>query len=184
MERAEAPRTMNPTKVFAVLAALILAIVGIVLLTRPNTAPPATESRTPDFSLTDTEAITRFEELDALRIQAIDSGDLSLIDEIFVDPSHVARTMRKTIIRLNRTGVSAIHNPYEIKSLRIVTNTDERVRVEQVVEFDIRFEGSAGESLTRKGGLERQTILWTMVLEADVWKLDAAQVTESKQLRE
>ena len=183
----QAPETsstgMSQGWALAIVAGVLVAVGLTWYLTGSSAEPTPTETPTPsDFSLTDEEAIARFKELDHLRVRAIDSRDASLLGAIFVSSSEIGRITERNIQRLARARVHAKHEPYETKSVRVIANSERVVRIEQVVEFDVRFEGSGGENLTEQGGLERQRIIWTLVRQADKWRIDAARVVSSKVL--
>ena len=177
----------DPTKTFVVIASVIVALGTVVWLTRPDpdtvsTADTAAAQRTPDFLLTDEEAIARFKELDRIRVTAIDDGDLSLLSDVFAEGSAILRVTEKSIVRLNRSGVRAIHDPYRVEKIEIVRNQADAISLRQTVIFDVRFVDRLGKDLTRQSGLERQTIVWSLAPAGDSWLIGAARVTDSDRL--
>lgn len=89
--------TVSPPIAFLALL-LAIAILGtIVFLTRPDAPATPTQPTTsqPDFSLTNEEAVTRFEELNAMRVEMYESRDITLASE-FLTPTSPLRKVAET----------------------------------------------------------------------------------------
>ena len=179
MDRAEAPRTMNPTKVFAVLAGLVIVIAGAFYLTRSDPAPTPDPSP-PDFSLTDTEALTRYRELHELNIRAYEERDQSLIHAIYTDDSKVVDKVRREIRMLRRDAVLS-RTAFEITSLRVVQNTTDEIVLREELVIRPKFLSETGQDLT-KGKPQQQSLRITLHREADQWLIFDALITASEPL--
>src|SRR5919106_5224254 len=69
---------LSPVKAFFALLALLVAIGGLFLLTRPTDEPgPGSAPKSDNFALTDAEAIEKFKELEELKISAYREADAS-----------------------------------------------------------------------------------------------------------
>ena len=184
MERA--PETtskgINPATAFAVVAAVLVAIGLTWFFVKPEPAEPVPPSTpTPaDFSLTNEEAIARFNELDQLRIQAYETTDVSLISSFLTTDSPIRRNVESEIARLHRDDVSP-EMQIEQKALKIITNGDE-VQLRQTVILDVLFSQN-GENVTRGGGAERQVILWTLRPESNTWLIYDATIQDARRIR-
>jgi hypothetical protein len=168
---------------FIVLAGVLVAISAVVLLTRPDPAPipsPTTDAP-PDFSLTDAEAIDRFEELDRLRLQAFETTDASLISSIFAPDSPLRATVVREIRQLSRGDVS-LRVSQSIKRISVLANDSDEIKLHQVMVWDVRFFDGTGEDITEGGGRELQEIDWIMRLVRDRWLIYDAVVVEARPL--
>lgn len=185
MERAEDPQPktgISPIKAFLILAGVLAAIAAAIYLTRPDTpSTTATPTQTPDFSLTDEEAIGRFHQLDQLKIQMYRDRDFSLIPEIYTRDSKVRGLVEKDLQKLRSDGVlfRTRFGPGIIDMLR--SNPDEIVLIQKVVVHP-RYVSESGEDLTPSDADERQTVRVTLHLEDGQWKVFDSVVTEAEPL--
>jgi len=183
-EPAPARPAVSPPVAFAILLAVIAAIGTIVLLTRPETpAPPATQTapQPPDFSLTNEEAITRFEELNSMRISMYESRDLSLAPELLSRESPLLETARSEIKQLLDDGVVVEMN-FTTKGVQVVENNGEEVVIRQTVIEAPTFRSESGKDLTDSPP-QRRVVEWTLHLESSVWKLHDLDVLKSREAK-
>ncbi len=94
-----APPGASPIKAFLIILALIILTTVIFLMTAngegsPN-AIPTESSSPPDFSLTDEEALARFEELNELRRRSYSERDATLIP-VFTSPDSASTGQRSS----------------------------------------------------------------------------------------
>src|SRR5918997_4649035 len=101
--------TVPPLRAFLGLIALLVVVGAVVLFTREDPAPAPIPtpraSQSPDFSLTDEEAIARFKELHALSLKAGRTRDLSLVDQVFSRSGPTYQRAVRAIERLLRDEV-------------------------------------------------------------------------------
>src|SRR5687768_14513341 len=175
MQRAEQPETrrggLSPLQGFAALVAVLVAIAAVVLLTRPDPAPvPSTTTNDPpDFSLTNPEAIDRFKELDALRLTAYESRDVSLLSQVFHPDSPIQSKVYREIRLLRREGVLS-RSTFITRSIRVVSNVSHEVTLTQKVVIDPKFVSeSDGQDVTTGGRRELQEIDWILSRRGSVW---------------
>ena len=155
----------DPVRVFLILAAILVAIGAVFWLTRsdPIADTPAnatSPNESPDFSLTNEEAIARFKELDRLRVRLLRHRDSSLLREIFV-PGSPAETRLVKSLSVLRDEQTLYRSESTNESVRVTENTPERLKVEQVVTVRPKFVSESGEDVTA-GRDERQTIVWEL----------------------
>ena len=183
MDRASdnPPRGMNPIKVFVALLVFLVAVGGAVLLTRPDPAPPPTATDEPNFTLTDSEAIARFKELDALRIRAYEERDVSLIDEFLTSDSPIRERVIREITRLRRDG-AAPRISLTTEHLSIRSNTGESIELTHTFVWDVLFT-RGGRDVTTRGGKERQVVEWRLQRSGARWLLHDAVVIEARPVR-
>jgi hypothetical protein len=171
VQRSDEEKTtgLSPIKAFGIILAVLAAITTAVLLTRdnqnssPTAAPtqPPTPSSTPT-RLTTAEALTRFEELDALRLHAFRRRDLAILDQAVYPNSPAARRLGQSIVRLQHQNI-LFESAYTTKRLKVLRNESKEIRLRQVAVIRPRFVSESGKDLTL-GDDEKQTTLWTLRL--------------------
>jgi hypothetical protein len=168
---------LSPAKAFFALLALLVAIGGLFLLTRPGDDPnPGPAPKSDNFALTDAEAIDRFRELDALRITALRSRDASLISHVFTPKSPAADDVAASIRTLTRQSV-LFRSTYESKSVRVTENTPTEIHVLQRVVVTPSFVSEEGEDVTRDDSSQLQETDWTLRRVADLWLIHDGVIT-------
>ena len=171
---------MSPIKVFAVLIGLVAAIVIVAEVARDD-APPVAPQRTAspaDFSLTNSEAIARFKELDALRYRAYTERDVTLIPLYMTSDSPLRRVGYREIRQLINDRV-LFRPTVDVKNLRVLSNTPRQIVVRQVVIEQPKFVSEAGKDVSSSQNKIHQTIDWTLRLEGTEWKIFQAKVVDS-----
>ena len=173
---------LKPTTAFLLLLSGAVAVAGVLYLTRPEPAPSPTTTTTtttkPNFALTDSEAIARFEELAEIRARAYSSHDPTLLNSLYTDDSVVRSIAAKELRRLNKDGVSDV-SIYDTKQLTVLSNEPTQIRLEEVVVVTPKFVDANGRNVTEAGPAAREVVLWTLQLEGGVWLVDDALITKS-----
>ena len=185
--RARDPQSKgaDPVRVFLILAAFMTAIGAFLWLTRSDPIPESPANATaptesPDFSLTDEEAIARFKELDELSQLIYRERDQSLIPEVYIDGSRIAETVRNEVRRMARDGVYSATR-FKTLTVEVTINTPSLIRLEQVVVVTPRFMSDSGDEVTGKERAQKQTVKWALKLEGQKWQIESATITSSEQ---
>ena len=198
MQRAEGPSSrlapepiptrpsLSPPVAFLILVVVIGILGAIFYLTRPNAPATPTNpnaAQEPDFSLTNEEAITRFEELEALRQQIYLSRDASLIPAALTSDSPLSKAAFADIKRLIRDKVID-KTIFTTRSLEVITNEPTEVVIRQSFVQDPSF--VAVESGQEVGSSSDRFVVlvdWTMRLEGTSWKFYDSDVIRSRRVR-
>ncbi|MDQ4025443.1 MAG: hypothetical protein M3217_08135 [Actinomycetota bacterium] len=173
---------LSPVRAFFLLGAVATVVPLTILATRPDaapSAPPATSS--PDFSLTDAEAIAEFERLNAIRIAAYKARDITLLSEALATTSPLLARGEKEIRTLLDDGV-VIKSSFITKSVRIIENAPTQVVVRQTEVDRPKIVTEDGREVTSRGGAQERVIEWTLRLENYVWKIYDSHLIESRRL--
>jgi hypothetical protein len=174
----------DPVRVFLILAAILVAIGVVFWLTRSDpiadTPANATSTGSPDFSLTDEEAIARFEELDALKLRAYRTLDSSLLDSIFTSDSPSVDLVEKDFQRLQASGMK-FRSGFDTQEVSVLSNDPLEIVIEQLVTVSPRIMDANGNNITR-GGRQLQTVSWVLHREVDEWLVYETVVEEVKEL--
>ncbi|MDP9066996.1 MAG: hypothetical protein M3N53_01440 [Actinomycetota bacterium] len=180
-----------PLLVFGVLLTFVIALGAGILLTRPSGegAEPARPAASPtasatDHQLTDAEAIARFKELDALRVEAIEGRDRDLVSAAFVSNSPAERRVLKTIRKLRRDSVRMKATRYDVLRVDVLSNEPRDIRIRQIVVIETRFFDKSGRDVTSTGAVERQTLEWVIQPQAGRWLLYEGTITAARRLSE
>ena len=196
MQRAEGPSSrlapeptptrpsLSPPVAFLVLVVVIGIIGAIFYLTRPDAPATPTNpnaAQEPDFSLTNEQAITRFEELQRLHLLAYAAADATLVDQVFTENGQIGETVRQEIVQLTRDEVSARFT-YDTRDLQPIRNTPSEIELEQVAVVDASFFDRFGDEITSKSPAELQKIAWTLRLVGDKWLIHDAVVLSSREV--
>ena len=182
-ERADSSAA-SPVRVFLALMAVLVVVGAVVLITRDDDPPEPTptESPSPNFALTDAEAIARFKELRDLHLSAYRDRDISLLPLVFTRDSNIGQTVRKEIQSLLRDGV--VPKPrYETQMLSVRVNTASEIRLVESVRFRARFFDEKGNDVTVGRKEEMQIIEWVLRPQESVWLIHASKITKSMPVR-
>ena len=195
MQRAEGPPSrlapeptparpsLSPQVAFLLLAVVIGILGAIFYLTKPDapatpTNPNAAQQQ-PDFSLTNEEAITRFEELHDMEIAAYRNADPTLLDQVFTKDSPIVSTVQNEIRQLVRDGVSA-RPRYSNLEISIIANEAGEIQLRHITIVRSQFFDKRGRDITQEEARQRQAIVWTLHLEDSQWLIHDAVITSSK----
>ena len=177
----------SPIKAFLIILALIILTTVIFLMTaNGEESPDATRSpstnSTPDFSLTDEEAIARFKELDDLATRAIVERDETLVPLVATSDSPLRNQARADIRQLKRDGV--LFKPLlTTLEIEVVQNVPAEIVVRQVVRETPRFFDESGEAVSAGRKTLLETIDWTLHQETGTWKIFDSSVVSSRVVR-
>jgi hypothetical protein len=172
-----------PLRVFLALMAVLVAIGGLVLLTREDDPPSPTPrtSASPNFALTDAEAIARFKELHALSLRAGRTRDASLLDQVFSSTGPTYARAVRAIHRLRRDKVrdkTSVH----FLNIEVARNSHEDIRIIEVSVVAPCFVTEAGRDVTKSPKLARQRTRWTLRQEDSVWLIFDSVLERSRAL--
>ncbi len=175
---------LSPVRAFFIVGALAAVVPLGLLATRSDEAPPepGRVERSPDFSLTDAEAIERFNELHDLFRSASKTRDMSVVKLMLVSGSRLSQTAHVQIRQLIRDGVLD-RSRFLDQEVRVVTNTPTRIEIEQEVTVRPRFVSDRTGRDVTLGAPLRQTVHWVLVPEAGAWKVLDSKVIRSERLR-
>jgi hypothetical protein len=182
--RAPEPKSKgaDPVRVFVILASILVAIGAFFLFTQTDSPPgnkatPTSANETPDFSLTDAEAIARFKELQALKLRLYRTKDRSLIDDIFTADSPSLRIVEQDLEKLIAESIE-FRSSYSTEDLFLQTNEATEIRLRQVVIVRPRLIDSDGLNASSSKS-QRQTVLWVLHPEIDEWRIYKTVVTSA-----
>lgn len=173
-----------PLRVFLALMAVLVAIGGLVLFTREDDppSPSPTTSASPNFALTDAEAIARFKELRALRDQMYRQRDLSLITQIYTSNSPSKDVALKEVQRLVRDNVLD-RSAYRTLGVSVQLNTPDRITLVEEITLFPRFVAGDGEDVTRGNDALRQVAVWVLTEDRGEWLVYESLLEESERQR-
>lgn len=178
----------SPIKAFLIILALIILTTVIFLMTaNGEESPDATRSpptnSTPDFSLTDEEAIARFKELYQMSLAIYEERDVSLLPLVYVPGSSIYGDVQEEVTDLKKDGVLADLTA-RTKSIKVESNLADGIRIRQVVTMRARFLDEKHKDVTIRGGDAIQTIEWLLKPDQSKWLIYSATIVEAKQIGE
>lgn len=189
MDRPDSPAPLgaSPIKAFLIILALIILTTVIFLMAANGEESPSTaetqSNPPPDFSLTDEEAIARFEELYQLSLSVYEERDLSLLPFVYLSGSSIYSDVQKEVTGLKEDGVVADMNA-QTESVNVESNQATEIRVLQVVTLRIRFVDEKSKDVTLSGGSETQTIEWLLKPDQSNWLIYSATIVDAKPLKD
>jgi hypothetical protein len=171
---------LSPAKAFFALLALLVAIGGLFLLTRPKEEPgPGPAPRSDNFALTDAEAIERFKELDGRVLSAYEDADPSLLSGTFTPTSPMKSTVVRELRTLKREGVHS-ESRFDTQRLSVASNGESTIQIRQIVVIYPKFVTESGEDVTENARVERQTIDWTLQRVDSAWLLHRSLIVRAE----
>lgn len=181
---ATPPAGMAPVRAFFLLGIVATAVAGLVMLTRdaaPSEHSPTTRP-SPDYSLTDAEAIAEFERLHRMFRTASMHRDQSLVDAMLTVDSPLHTTAQQQIRQLISDGVLD-RSRFVEQSVGVVENSGSEVELRQVVVIHPRFVAEATGRSVAEGTSLKQTVRWSLALDGTVWKIHDSEVLSSRRVR-
>jgi hypothetical protein len=133
----------------------------------------------PDFSLTDEQAIARFEELHPTLVSAIQTRDDSLLHSA-TSQGPILRSSLREIADLRKNGVRD-QAEIAIKSVSVISNRSEEVALGVTLEVLPCFLDERGRDITKGPDAIEQQLTWTLRFDGDRWLIHDG-VLESDQV--
>jgi hypothetical protein len=163
---------LSPVRAFFLLGAVATIVPLTFLATRPEASPSPTAapSRSPDFSLTEAEAIAEFEELRDLALDAIRNRDASRVDEAFVPTGPAATRALGEIRKLLRARVTD-ESTFFSKSVKVVENSPRQIRIVERSRLKPCFRTANARDVSEGPAVVDQTSLWTMRQVNTQWRI-------------
>lgn len=182
----EEPRraAVSPTKAFLLLLGVVALVVVVAFVAlREDESPAPADGREPDFSLTDAEALARWQELYGLVREAYEKRDLTLLPLIVTADSPMRTRMQRGIRRLIRHSVFD-KTRFQTKQLVVTSNEINEVRVRQVVTVKPRVVDVNGRNLTIEPTTERQIVSWILRRQHSEWFFHDSVIVRATPVRE
>jgi hypothetical protein len=178
---------LSPVRAFLVVGALLAAVVAAYVVTR-DPAParataPAGPTRSPDYSLTDAEAIAEFERLNAQLMQAYEERNIALAEEVFTSDSPMLPRVRKEIQDLLEADVLSKTQFREIKTV-ISKTSPSFISIQRTEVLVPRFKTEEGVDATGTSLSERRVVRWELHQQAGRWLLHDGTVVDRERLRQ
>lgn len=172
---------LSPVRAFLLLATVATLIPLGIFATRDEAAPAESPgaARSPDYSLTNAEALQRFDELHDIFRSASIHRDVSLLDEMLVADSPLHGTARAQIRQLISDGVLD-RSRFVQQAAAVVENSPIQVEIDQVVRIQPRFVSETTGSDVSADPPLVQRVRWTLMLESSVWKVHDSVVKSSR----
>jgi hypothetical protein len=182
----DAQRTggLSPVKAFFLLIAVGLAAAVAAFATQPDAAPsePPGPARSPDFSLTDAEAIEEFERLNEVRIDAYKARDIALLDDVLTARSPLRKAGHDEIRQLLRDEV-IIQSRFVTEAVDVVINDATKIVVRQTEVDYPKFVSDDGVRVAGDTKPKRRVIEWVLHLEGFEWKIHDSRLISHRLVR-
>ncbi|MBA3291251.1 MAG: hypothetical protein H0U17_07115 [Actinobacteria bacterium] len=183
------PPTERPQWVRLVAIALAIALVAGLLIAAiqgvtssgadpdPNPGGAAGTNPQPDFSLTDEEAIERFQELEHRQIEAYRQADITLVSD-FAGPGPFKDQVVRELRKMRKDDVTAVLRS-KGQELLLVRNESTEITIQETATIDIQFLDEAGRNVTTKGEPQRLVIEWQLEPFDTGWLITESVAVES-----
>jgi hypothetical protein len=174
---------LSPVKAFFALLALLVAIGGLFLLTRPTEdSEPGPAPRSDNFALTDAEAIERFRGLNMTALDAIQERDASLLSQAFIGSSPAMQRADEAIQRLERNDVLD-RSKVEIVNVTVVRNSGQSIALRVADRLFPCFVTESGQDVSTGPEAIAGVSVWTLRLDDSLWKIYDSQLQNDRVLR-
>jgi hypothetical protein len=174
---------LSPAKAFFALLALLVAIGGLFLLTRPNEEPgPGPAPKSDNFALTDAEAIERFTQLTGLALESVRERDPSLLNQVFTSTGPVKDRASREIRSLLRDNVID-QTTVQILARSVVTNDESVITVRERSRLLPCFVTEDGRDVTRSHKVVERVVVWTLQPEGSVWRIHDSELVTDQFIR-
>lgn len=182
-ERESEVAGLAPIRAFLAVCVLATAAGALLFATRDASPsePATTAPRSPDYTLTDAQAIAEFNRLNAQLMQAYEERNIALAEEVFTSDSPMLPRVRKEIQTLLRSSRLSRTSFGEL-STTVLDNRSVTIVIERAEVVHPRFVTEQGRDATAAGVPHRQTVEWTLRLERGRWLLDDAVVVDSQRV--
>jgi hypothetical protein len=146
-------------------------------------APAVPGNPNPDFSLTDDQAIDRFNHLRSTAFEATKSRDTSSVPSLFTTESPAKARLLEQIRQLRESEVLE-KSSYETISQEVVANSRSEIQIRELVKFYPCFVSETGQDVTvGPRGIE-QDFIWTMRTEDSEWLVHDSLLQEDRRIRD
>ena len=176
---------LSPGKAFVIALLLLAAALTGWMLSRPDppTPPPTTnnEPTEPNYTLTNEEAIDRFQQLRMTVITAVRRRDRALLSTAFSANSETADRVASEIGRLQDDKVID-QSDVRIIDVDVLESSSNLVRLRETVILSPCFESHSGTDVTRGPTLIRQVGEWTLVSDGGEWQLEDGNLVRDRVL--
>ncbi|HEX2294103.1 MAG TPA: hypothetical protein VHN37_02215, partial [Actinomycetota bacterium] len=178
-------RGLSPVRAFALVAVLATALGAAFFATRDAvpSEPPRGPVRSPDYSLTDAEAIAEFERLHDLQVRAYEERDVSLIPVTYTADSPVRDRVEREVANLVRKRVTT-QTSFTTRRLMLVSNLETEIVLDQTAVIDAAFFNGRGVEISISSPPEVQHIRWTLRQEDHRWLIHDAEILASRPVRD
>ena len=176
--RAEAePGGLSPVRAFILLGTVaILIAAGVTVFRDPAPAEPRpTSAPSPDYSLTDAEAVAEFERLNDQLMAAYRERNIALAEDAFTSDSPMLPRVRKEIDDLIDSSVVSMSRFEEI-STKVAHSSSSSLIVVRVEVLYPRFKTESGRNASGPNYPERQRVKWDLRVADGRWLLHDAVV--------
>ena len=178
----EAPG-LSPVRAFFLVGAIFAAVVAAGFLATRDSSP-ATEpgpARSPDYSLTDAEAIAEFERLKEMLSAAYHHRDLTLVDQ-FVAPDAAPGVRRVEDELRTLLADQVLYRTKETReALEVAVNGSARVEFRETVVKQPRFiDERSGKNIASVMEPERQVIVWVIRRYGTEWKIYSSTIVSAE----
>jgi hypothetical protein len=190
------PGSLSPTAAFAVLLGLLAGVFGLGTMiaergpaelapleirasARPR--PPAPSVVAKPRPLSARRAIARFEALDAVRLRAYRTKDVSLFARYLLPTSGLWELGAGDLRRMRRDEVT-MRPRFDTRRLSVRKRTAKVILVRQVVRQDPRFYSEAGKDITVPRPAQLVTIDWTLKPFEGRWLISDSLIKRAKDL--
>ncbi|HYO61433.1 MAG TPA: hypothetical protein VEU29_06010 [Actinomycetota bacterium] len=182
--RRTEPAGLAPVRAFLAVGTAATVIVALLAATReaePREPTPA-PARSPDYTLTDAEAIAEFERLNAQLIQAYEERNIALAESVFTEDSPMLPRVRKEIDALIRSAALS-RTTFTAELTEVARNEGNEVVIRRIEIVRPKFETESGQDATAAGRPHRQELNWTLRLQESTWMLHKAVIVNTDPLR-
>jgi hypothetical protein len=175
--RPEVPG-LAPVRAFLLVCVLATAAGGLLFATRDASPsePPRGPARSPDYTLTEAEAIAEFERLNAQLMQAYEERNIALAEDVFTSDSPMLPRVRKEIRTLAEEHVVS-RTRFRLVSINVTSTTPSETLITRVQIVHPHFETEQGVDVTDTTSAERQRSEWILRVERGRWLLHDATIT-------
>jgi hypothetical protein len=190
------PGSLSPTVAFALLLGLLGGVFGLGTIVAERSPaelapleigdPPRSPSTAPSVAakprpLSRRQAVARFEVLDAIRLRAYRTNDVSLFVRYLVPTSELWDLGAGELRRMRRDEVT-MRPRFDTRRLWVRKRTPQAIVVRQVVRQDPRFYSEAGKDITVPRPPQLVTIDWTLKPFHGHWLISDSLIKRAKDL--
>ena len=188
--QAEEVPSSRPPWVRAVAIVAALALLGGVLYGTwqavasnddPEPDPIGLGESDPDFSLTDEQAIARFEELHTALVRAIQTRDRSLL-LVATSGGPIRESGLDEIANLQENRVRD-QAEISIRSATVVSNDPDEITLDVTLEVLPCFLDDEGQDVTRGPDAIEQHLTWTLKVEAGRWLIHSGVLDSDREVQ-